>query len=366
MNNTNDNGDQELEKEFLAAQDVTKYKKLGFWILIVFFGGFIFWSSFIPLDEGVPTMGTVVVDTKRKAVQHSTGGVIKKIFVKEGDFVEKDQLLMKLGDATAQSEVLIEENNIQSIYENINLQFTSLKKIDNLIEGKEKQLGLVEEELKGIVDLVEEGYAPKVQQINLEKELNELLTSKSELSSTKKQTSQSITEMKYKLSAAKERLEIAKRALARKEIKASVAGQVVGLQRQAVGEVIQSAEKIMDLVPEDEQLRIEAEIMPNLIDRIEIGDEVDIRFTTFSLSPFLVVSGKVESISADVLKSQKTGAPYYLARVVVTKEGIDKLGKRKMRPGMEVGVIVKTGSRTLLTYILHPLTRRISSSLKEE
>ena len=154
--------------------------------------------------------------------------------------------------------------------------------------------------------------------------------------------------------------------MARKDIKASVAGQVVGLQRQAVGEVIQPAEKIMDLVPEDEQLRIEAEIMPNLIDRIDIGDEVDIRFTTFSLSPFLVVTGKVESISADVLTSQKTGAPYYLARVSVTEEGFEKLGKRKMRPGMEAGVIVKTGSRTLLTYILHPLTRRISSSLKEE
>ena len=120
--------------------------------------------------------------------------------------------------------------------------------------------------------------------------------------------------MEFKLSAAKERLEIAKRALARKDIKASVAGQVVGLQRQAVGEVIQPAEKIMDLVPEDEQLRIEAEIMPNLIDRIDIGDEVDIRFTTF-LFPFLVVTGKVESISADVLTSQKTGS-YYLARVV--------------------------------------------------
>ena len=54
------------------------------------------------------------------------------------------------------------------------------------------------------------------------------------------------------------------------------------------------------------------------------------------------------------------------ARVKVTKEGLEKLGKRKMRPGMEVGVIVKTGSRTLFTYLLHPLTRRVAFSMKEE
>ena len=65
------------------------------------------------MDEGVPTNGKVVVDTKRKAIQHSTGGTIKEIFVKEGDFVKKDQIIIKLGDAKAQSEVLIEENNIK-------------------------------------------------------------------------------------------------------------------------------------------------------------------------------------------------------------------------------------------------------------
>ena len=65
--------------------------------LVVFFGGFLFWAAFVPLDEGVPTNGKVVVDTKRKAIQHSTGGTIKEMFVKEGDFVKKDQIIIKLG-----------------------------------------------------------------------------------------------------------------------------------------------------------------------------------------------------------------------------------------------------------------------------
>ena len=246
--------------------------------MVVFFGGFLLWAAFVPLDEGVPTMGKVVVDTKRKAVQHMTGGTIKEIFVREGDFVEEGQLLIKLGDAKAQSEVIIEENNIKSLQENETLQKISLDKIYDVIVTANKQIELVSEELTGIRSLVEEGYAPKVQQIELEKELNQIVARKNEATSNLKQTEQSIEELKFRLKAAK-RLEIASRDLRGKNIKASVSGQVVDLKTQSIGAVVRPAEKIMDLVPRDEMLLIETEIMPNLIDRVEVGDMVDIRFS---------------------------------------------------------------------------------------
>ena len=145
---------------------------------------------------------------------------------------------------------------------------------------------------------------------------------------------------------------IAQRSLKQKEIKATVSGQVVDLQKQAVGAVVRPAEKIMDIVPKDEMLVIETEIMPNLIDRVEVDDNVDIRFSNFSRTPLLVVSGKVISISTDVLFKERSSLPYYLASVKVTKEA-EKLEKEN-ETCMEVGVIVKT-ARTLLTYLLHPL-----------
>ena len=358
--------EEKVEKEFEKILQTKDSKTLAFCVLVILFGGFLLWAAFVPLDEGVPTMGKVVVDTKRKGIQHSTGGTIKQIFVKEGDFVSKDEVLMKLGDEKAQSQVFIEENNIKSLEENVNIQRISMTKASDLIKSGEKQVKLVEEELFGIQGLVEEGYAPKVQQIELEKELNELLSRKNELNSTRDQAIQTIEELKFKLEAAKERLLIAQRNLKQKEIKATVSGQVVDLKKQAIGSVIQPAEKIMDIVPRDEMLLIETEIMPNLIDRVTVGDKVDIRFSNFSLTPLLVVPGFVMSISTDVLFQDKTKEPYYLARVKVTEEGQEMLGNRKMRPGMEVGVIVKTGSRTLLTYLLHPLTRRVAFSMKEE
>ena len=79
-----------------------------------------------------------------------------------------------------------------------------------------------------------------------------------------------------------------------------------------------------------------------------------------------MVLGKVVSVSADLLTEPQTGIPYYLARVQVTPEGTKTLGKRQLHPGMPVEVVFKTGERTMLTYLLHPLLKRVSASMKEE
>ena len=85
----------------------------------------------------------------------------------------------------------------------------------------------------------------------------------------------------------------------------------------------------MDIVPRDEMLLIETEIMPNLIDRVAVGDTVDIRFANFSLTPLLVVPGELLSISTDVLFQENTDLPYYLARVKVNEEGLKMLKERE-------------------------------------
>jgi membrane fusion protein, protease secretion system len=134
---------------------------------------------------------------------------------------------------------------------------------------------------------------------------------------------------------------------------------------QTVGAVIQSGQKLMDIVPDNELLLVEAKVAPNLIDRVHSGLPVDVRFNSFANSPQLVVDGKVVSVSGDLLTEQN-GATYFLSRVSVTPEGYKKLGKRTLQAGMPVEVVFKTGERSLLTYLLHPLTKRIAAAMKEE
>ncbi|MNV62942.1 Type I secretion system membrane fusion protein PrsE [compost metagenome] len=90
------------------------------------------------------------------------------------------------------------------------------------------------------------------------------------------------------------------------------------------------------------------------------------RFTAFSHSPQLVVQGELASVSADLLTDTQSGVSYYLARVKVTPAGMKTLGVRHLQPGMPAEVVIKTGERTLLTYLLAPLLKRMAGSLKEE
>jgi protease secretion system membrane fusion protein len=105
-----------------------------------------------------------------------------------------------------------------------------------------------------------------------------------------------------------------------------------------------------------------------MIDRVRPGLEVDVRFSSFANSPQLMVTGKVISVSGDLIaEPQATNTPpYYLARVAVTPAGMKQLGKRQMQPGMSVEVIFKTGERTVLAYLLHPMIKRFAASMKEE
>jgi protease secretion system membrane fusion protein len=104
-----------------------------------------------------------------------------------------------------------------------------------------------------------------------------------------------------------------------------------------------------------------------LIDKVQSNLPADIRFNSFAHSPQLVVEGKVLSVSGDLLSDpQAPQFMYYLARVQVTPEGMKTLGQRQMQPGMPVEIVIKTGARSMLTYLMHPFTKRMAASLKEE
>lgn len=355
-----------LDKDLEALADTGRLARIAFWVLGLGFGGFIVWSALVPLAEGVPTMGTVVIDTKRKPVQHPAGGVVREVLVREGQLVEKDQVLIRLsgGQVRAAYETAVSE--LAALRENLQAQRSAVTGYQDVRVGRQRQMALLQAEYEGVKGLVAEGFAPENQRRDLERRISELQSGLIELNVAEERALRAIAELGHRIAAAQERTIAAERDLERLDIKASVAGQVIGLQVQTAGGVIQAAQRLMDIVPDEEGLVLETQIEPQLIDRVAPGDPVDIRFSSFAHSPQLVLPGLVESISQDVLTDEKTRMPYYLARIQVTEEGMQILGKRKMQPGMPVEVVIKTGSRTLLEYLAHPLTRRISASMKEE
>jgi membrane fusion protein, type I secretion system len=424
--------------------DSSRAARIGLWALVLGLGGFVLWAAFAPLDEGVPSQGLVAIDTKRKAVQHPTGGIVKEVLVGEGSRVKEGQLLIKLdeaatranyeairqqylgrramqgrllaeqsglstiafhpdlqsasGDPLIRSQVLTQEQlfrarrsalraDLQGLEQSIQGQQALLQAYAGMLTNRRNQIGLVNEELTHTRELVKEGYAPRNRQLELERMVAEASSSITELLGNMSRGQSAIGELRQKLISRQQEYrkevetqlaEVTREVqsddgkfhaladdLGRIEIKSPASGQVVGLAVQTVGGVIQSGQKLMDIVPENELLLVETKVAPNLIDRVHAGLPVDIRFTSFANSPQLVVDGTVVSVSGDLLTEQN-GAMYYLSRVSVTPEGYKKLGKRVLQPGMPVEVVFKTGERSLLAYLMHPLTKRVAAAMKEE
>jgi protease secretion system membrane fusion protein len=429
-----------------ASSDTSAVARAGLWVLGLGFGGFLLWAAFAPLDEGVPTQGMVTIDTKRKTVQHLSGGIVKEVLVHEGQQVKEGEPLLRLDAAVAranyesvrqrylgyramQSRLFAEQAgnaaidfhpdvkaamndplikqqivtqqqliqarraalaaDLQGIEENTQGLKEQLGSYQNILVQRRNQLSLLNEELNNVRGMVKEGYAPRNRQLELERMVAESNAAIADLVGNSLRVNRQVADLGQRSMARKQeyRKEIESQLaditretqsdaekfvavtadLDRMEIKAPANGQVVGLTVQTVGAVLQPGQKLLDVVPDNQSLLLEAHIPPHLIDKVQSGLPADIRFNTFAHSPQLVVEGKILSVSGDLLSDpQAPQFAYYLARVQVTPAGMKTLGQRQMQPGMPVEIVIKTGERSLLTYLIHPLTKRMAASLKEE
>ncbi len=432
-----------------ADQDITvrtgSAARIGLWALALGFGGFLLWAGMAPLDEGVPAQGMIAIDTKRKSVQHLSGGLVKEVLVGEGSIVTEGQVLVRLGETVARANyesirqrylglramegrllteqqgganivfhpdvqasikdpqirqvVMTQEQlmasrraslraDLQSNEESIQGQLGLIQSYESMLANRKNQQALLDEELTNTRSLVKEGYVPRNRQLELERMTAEISSGIAELQGNTIRASRAVAELRQRAIVRQqeyrkevdslltdvarevygdaERYTAAKEDLARTEIKSPASGQVVGLAIQTVGSVISPGQKLMDIVPEDQTLLVEVRVAPHLIDRVKADLPVDVRFSSFAHTPQLVVDGKVVSVSGDLLTDPQNGVAYYLARVGVTANGYTQLGKRQLQPGMPVEVIFLTGERSMLTYLLSPLTKRLAASMKEE
>ncbi|WP_426809298.1 HlyD family type I secretion periplasmic adaptor subunit [Pseudomonas sp. WOUb67] len=154
--------------------------------------------------------------------------------------------------------------------------------------------------------------------------------------------------------------------LSRVVIRAPESGMVLDMKVHTIGGVVSAATPLLDIVPAQSELVVEAKVATKDIDRLELGKTADIRFSAFNNATTPVIEGKLTRISADSLIEERTGDAYYLVRVKVTEDGMKKLGNRKLQPGMPAEVLINAGDRTMLQYLLKPARNMFAESLIEE
>lgn len=163
----------------------------------------------------------------------------------------------------------------------------------------------------------------------------------------------------------RERLRPSLDAAQRQKVVAPVSGEVVDLRITTVGAVVGPREPLLDIVPVNPELIIEARVRPEDITYVKIGGEADVRLSAFKQRITPTVTGKVIYVSADSLTDNKTGATYYLTHVKLTPESLKEAGDLKLQAGMPAEVFVKTPVRTPLQYLLDPLTGFLQRSFRE-
>jgi len=154
--------------------------------------------------------------------------------------------------------------------------------------------------------------------------------------------------------------------VSRTVVRAPDSGIINGLQVHTIAGVIAPGMRILDIVPQEDELIIESRVSPVDIDRVAVGQEATIRFSSFGMGTAPSIYGKVTSVSADSIIDESTGTLHYLARVEVSQESLEGLGDLSLVPGMPADVFIATGSRTFLQYVFKPLTNSIARGLRED
>ena len=351
---------------FLQAER-TRLTRWGQLWLLVCLGGGLAWAAFVPLEEGVPAPAQVVIDSRRIAVQHLQGGIVREVHVQEGQYVQTGQTLVSLDELTGKAQYMQARENVAALQASLTAQEASLEGIARTLRQRQAQEQLIQQELHAVKGMVQDGYAPKVQQLQLERTLVETQTQQTELRTNQERTRQALAELRHQIKAAEERLAAAEQDLSRLTLRASTAGQIVGIQVLGPGSVVQPAQRLMDIVPQAPTLVFDARIPPQWVDRVTPGQKVHVRFSNFSQSMQIVAEGELQSVSTDVLtEANPSLPPYFLARITLTPTGQQQLGTHTLRAGMPAEVVVLTGERSLLQYLIQPFAKRIGTSFKEQ
>ncbi|AUL97577.1 Membrane-fusion protein [Vibrio vulnificus] len=414
---------------------------MGFLSIALFGGGIGYWAATAKLESAAIAYGDLSVSSQRQAIQHLEGGIVERLMIQEGDYVEKGQLLIQLSEQQslsrleslkgrfvhavakesrlkaefnntseivwesdlekmAISNTLLEAQQIQKkIFEararyfesklNIVHQTISGAKLElnNLNQTKKierERLSLIEEEILSNQTLVKQGFSGKSTLLQLKRLATEVRSTLSQLdrqtltvqkridenqSRLEEMALERINEVVVELREAqneivsiREEYRVAQDIYTRTGIRAPISGKVVNMKVFTEQGVIRSGETLLELVPDDDSLIVEARVSPQDIDLISPGLDARVRLTALNARIQEPLNGKVLTVSADKL-SEQNKEDYYLARIALNDQDAQQ---HQLTAGMNAEVLILSRPRTPISYLLKPLTESFNRAFREE
>ncbi len=402
----------------IRKADIILYTSLLFWVIM------FLWSYFATLEEVTRGQGRVIASSKIQVIQNLEGGIVKEILVQTGDEVTQSQPLIKLDETQFKAELAAMQQNRAALEANIttltaesqgsapvfganftnsypNLvarelelhqsrmltQGESIEVLEQRLERLQAQsnaasenFGLIQQEQDIVAPLVEKGVESQMELIRLKQRLNEAQSNIFQIDAEIEATNAQLkAEQSSFIEQAREKLQLAKTEynalietiptledrLERTLVRASMNAVVNRLLVNTIGGVVQPGSPMVELVPVDDELVVEVEISPKDIAYVIPGQRASIKLTAFDFAKFGALDGNVTKISADSI-SKEDGSIWYLCQVSVPVDTMTTLGKTiQIQTGMVAQVDIISGEKTVLQYLLQPVTKIANEAFRE-
>ncbi len=254
-------------------------------------------------------------------------------------------------------------------------------------EARTRQIDLARQELAGVERLHANGHAPLTRVLELKRLIGQIEARRAEHATDIARASNAIGEIGLQriqleqdfregvteelrdvqagIQALSERRVAAELRLARVAITAPQSGTVLALRAHTVGGVVQPGETLMEIVPADDDLILQAQVMPRDVDKVQAGQRSRIRLSAFDQQTTPEIFGTLESVSADQLEDPRRGSSYFVARIRIDEAELERLGGLALVPGMPAEVFIQTGERRAISYLLKPLLETFSRAFKD-
>jgi len=401
-------------------------------------GLFLVWAAITPVKELARTEGQVLPSGYSQLVQHLEGGLVKAILVHEGDFVQKEQLLVQLDGAglledfreqqalvealSLQAELLhaLIDNRVpdfsairtsekaiaqqQHMYETmrdsrrsealvidaqIAQKSTIITRLGQALETARSNLAVSHESRQIYTNLAKQGLVARTTALRKQEELNSKLGDVNSLTQQLEESKRELGEFQQRresltgqqrdsayndlhkvesdLAQARENLKKRSDRVERLDVRAPVMGYVKGLRINTIGSVIPAGQTLMEIVPVDEKLIVEARILPQQVGRVNVGQTVQVKVDSYDYVRYGAIPGTLESISAMTFTDEIRRQDYYKGRVRLARSYAGQQpGVHPVMPGMTVDADIVTGEKTVLGYLLKPIQVAVHNALSEQ
>ncbi|MBL6665277.1 MAG: HlyD family type I secretion periplasmic adaptor subunit [Rickettsiales bacterium] len=420
---------KELSGKLLSVNEDIKGKNYesaihyGIKAIIAFALLFLSWAALLPIKSASIADGLVVLDFHRKTIQHLEGGIIDQIMVKEGQMVKEGETILYLHDIQAKSErqilqerlwtiqlqkmrlqaqknnkkhldfsefyeslgqiSAVEEEKVKEIAANqLRLFNTNLEKMEGEVEvlqqklrSAQTRLKIFKKEYSLIKPLVDEENLPILREFELEKSISELkfeaaiakLQIANYQNETLSETLKEIKETDVEAITLYNQLDASRDVLKRSKITAPVAGKIMNIKYHTIGAVVPPGGDMLDIVPQNEDLIIEAKVKPQDIDNVAVGLNAKVSLTAYKGKKVPKLNGKVINVSPDIVADEKTQESYFIARIKINENEIDRLKSNvELYPGMPAQAFIITDSRSLISYLFAPIKDSAYKAFREE